>query len=92
MNGFMIERESDGPNTVFRLSGRIEAEHIPQLRSEIEGQTGVTSLHLDQVKLVSVEVIQFLGTCEAQGIELRNCPTYVREWISKARDDPREQT
>jgi hypothetical protein len=92
MNGFMIEREADGPNTVFRLSGRIEATHIPQLRAEIEGQTGVTSLDLDQVKLVSREVIEFLGTCEAQGIELRNCPTYVREWIFKTTDDRGEQT
>src|ERR1700704_2843756 len=30
----MTERISEGPNTVLRFSGQIEAEHIQQLRSE----------------------------------------------------------
>ena len=27
----------------------------------------------------------FLRRAEADGIELRNCPTYVREWITRER-------
>ena len=86
MNGFMIQTVSDGPGVILRLSGRIEAEHISQLRDEIAKQTMATALDLDQVKLVSREVISFLGTCKAQGIELQNCPAYVRDWILKEGD------
>jgi hypothetical protein len=77
----MIERFSEGPNTVLRLNGHIEAEHIQQLRSEISRGAPVNALDLDEVKLVSRDVIRFLGDCEAHGIELRHCPPYVREWI-----------
>ena len=84
----MIETVSEGPNTVLRLSGQIEAEHIQQLRSEIGRGTPVTALNLDEVKLVSRDVIRFLGDCEAHGIELRHCPPYVREWIFRGQGRP----
>jgi hypothetical protein len=29
--------------------------------------------------------VKFLAICEVDGIELRNCPSYVREWIEKGR-------
>lgn len=38
-------------------------------------------LDLANVKLVDREVAIFLGQCESRGIELRNCPPYIREWI-----------
>jgi hypothetical protein len=40
------------------------------------------------VKLVDRAAVQFLGHCESNGIELCNCPLYVREWIlrEKCRD------
>jgi len=25
--------------------------------------------------------VRFLALCESNGIELRNCPLYMREWI-----------
>jgi hypothetical protein len=40
-------------------------------------------LDLDQVTLVDVEVVRFLGTCEKEGTELLHCPPYIREWISR---------
>jgi hypothetical protein len=86
--GFMIERVSEGPNTVLRLSGQIEAEHIQQLRSEISRGTPVNAFDLDEVRLVSRDAIWFLGDCEAQGIELRQCPPYVREWIFRGNGRP----
>ena len=82
LNGFKVENISEGATTLLRLSGRIEADHIPQLQAEIEAHTRVTCLDLGQVKLLSREVVTFLVACERQGIELRNCPTYVREWIT----------
>jgi hypothetical protein len=88
VDGFMIERVSEGPHTVLRLSGHIEAEHLQQLRSEIGRGTPVSALDLDEVKLVSRDGICFLEDCEAQGIELRHCPPYVREWIFRRKGRP----
>jgi hypothetical protein len=39
-----------------------------------------------EVTLVDVEVVRFLGSCETQGVELRNCPVYIREWIARERE------
>jgi len=36
---------------------------------------------LEEVILVDREVVQSLGSSEARGIELRDCPLYIREWI-----------
>jgi hypothetical protein len=38
---------------------------------------------LDEVTLVDVEVVRFLGTCEMKGTALLHGPPYIREWISR---------
>jgi hypothetical protein len=43
---------------------------------------GRLALDLTEVTLVSMEVVTSLSVAEANGIELRNCPAYVREWMS----------
>jgi len=40
-------------------------------------------LDLDEVTLVDVEVVRFLGGCEAKGMTLLHCPPYIREWIAR---------
>ena len=73
----------EGQNTVLRVSGQIAVEHIPQLRAEIESARGA-ELDLDEVRLVNAEVIEFLGECRRNGVQFRNCPEYICEWIRKA--------
>jgi anti-anti-sigma regulatory factor len=86
---FKIESESDGRDTILRLSGRIESEHVGALQAQI-GKSGGHRIVLDleEVKLVDRHVVRFLGVCESQGIKLRHCAPYIREWIlrEKARD------
>jgi hypothetical protein len=83
---FKIERHSNGQGTTLRLSGQIESEHIQQLRTEIEGAPRPHTLDLDEVTLVGRDVVRFLKACETQGIELRNCPLYIQEWIFRESD------
>ena len=40
-------------------------------------------LDLGEVSLVNLEVVRFLSTCESEGIQLLNCPTYIRKWIDR---------
>jgi hypothetical protein len=78
---FKIEKVSDEPNTVLRLSGRIESEDMQELKAQIDGGTHRIVLDLEQVRLINLDVVHFLLLCETRGIELRRCPPYVREWI-----------
>ena len=43
-------------------------------------------LDLEELNLVDVEAVRFLGMCETQGIALLNCSPYIRDWIGKERD------
>lgn len=74
---------------VWRVSGRIDcasAEVLQEL-TEIE-KTGKVrcALDLTEVTVVSLEAVRTLNVAESSGIELRNCPAYIREWISRVRE------
>ncbi len=67
------------------LSGRIEEEQLAELKTMLSSEAGSVALDLADVRLVHREAVKFLLKCEDDGIELRNCPSYVREWIEKGR-------
>ena len=46
---------------------------------------GALALDLQSVSLVDRETVQFLALTEYNGTELRNCPAYVREWVTRER-------
>lgn len=69
----------------FLLSGRIESKRVDELKRLIETEHRKISLDLMEVKLVDVDAVRFLSSCDARGIELKNCPPYVREWIQGVR-------
>jgi anti-anti-sigma regulatory factor len=78
-----IQRVEDGASVLFVLSGRIEAENLPQLEALIRAEPSRIVLDLKEVNLVSREVVRFLARYEGNGIEIQNCPPYVREWIAR---------
>src|SRR5215467_4297671 len=43
------------------------------------------ALELEEVSLVDVDVIRFLGTCQREGVCLLHCPSYISDWIAKER-------
>jgi hypothetical protein len=83
-----IQRSSNGQVT-YMLSGQIEEEHIAELealiRSEAKGRRIV--LDLKNLTLAGQDAIGFLDRCEANGITLKNCPAYIREWIKGQRGE-----
>ena len=82
---FKIERDGDRRVTRLRLSGRIRSELIPSIRSEMNGQHVSKILDLSEVTLVDLGVVRFLISCEDEGVELVQCPPYVREWMLRER-------
>jgi anti-anti-sigma regulatory factor len=81
-----IQRSSSG-QVVFTLSGRIDEEHITELKallsSEAKGRPIV--LDLKDVTLAGPDAVRFLEHCEADGNTLKNCAPYIREWITRQR-------
>ena len=78
-----------GGFVVFRVSGRIDRAYVEVLQELIENEKtakGRLALDLTEVTVVSLEAVRALSVAEANGIGLRNCPPYVREWISRVRE------
>jgi hypothetical protein len=82
-----IQRKANG-RVLFTLSGRIEAEGIDELRRLFElEEVGVhIALDLKDVTLVDRDAVKFLARREADGIQIENCPAYIREWIERETD------
>ena len=80
-----MEKYSDGYSTKIRLIGRMRAEHLPELEQQIREGGSKIALDLEEVNLVDVEAVRFLGNCEAQGATLLKCSPYIRNWIAKER-------
>jgi len=80
-----IEKASDGCVSRLWLSGRIRSEHIACIRSAMSDSCRRKTLDLSEVKLVDIAVVRFLISCENEGIELVQCPPYVRVWMLRER-------
>ena len=72
---------------VLRVSGRIDAEHLSELRSCLSRHGPQVVLDLDEVRLVDVATVRFLVRCEADGMQLRNCSRYIRKWMDQLQED-----
>ncbi len=78
-----IEQVSQGHRTTLKLIGQIHSGDLEQLRLQTEaGGTGM-AFDLDELTLVDAGVVRYLGECEERGVELMNCPPYIREWIKR---------
>jgi len=81
---FKIEKLAEGNTTVFRLVGRINAEHLEELSKLIaDAEPNVVKLDMSEVTLVDLDVVRFLGEQERRGVELGKCSPYIREWIQR---------
>ena len=81
-----IEKVFAGPKTIIRLSGRLQAEHLDEFKTQIKGDHSPIALDLDGVILVDVEVVRFLNGCEENNVELLHCSPFIREWMLREQD------
>ena len=80
-----INRFSTEQGLVLYVSGRLAAEDLEVVRMAL-AERRVVAIELEEVELVSREAVKLLLQAEAEGIELRNCPAYIREWITNERE------
>ena len=81
-----IERSARQRVTVFALSGRMEAEHVVELKESFDHDYRNIILDLRDLRLADRDAVRFLRGCEGDGMKLENCPAYVREWMDREND------
>lgn len=83
-----INKSKDAKRVVLSISGRIKAEELLELQKAVSSEETPqqkVDLDLENVRLVDQQVVTYLAYCEAGGTRLRNCPSYIREWIDRER-------
>jgi anti-anti-sigma regulatory factor len=81
-----IDRTANGEVTL-KISGRIEAENVGDVRASLESEVDGRRIVLDlqDLTLVDRDAVTFLADCETEGVKIVNCPAYIREWIARER-------
>jgi hypothetical protein len=79
-----IQKSSNG-ELIFTVTGQMNEEHVGDLKALLMSEAEARQIVLDlkDLTLVDRDAVCFLKSCEADGIELKNCPAYIREWITR---------
>jgi hypothetical protein len=64
----------------------MEAEHVSELKELFDRDYRKIILDLRDLRLADRDAVRFLRGCEADGMTLKNCPAYVREWMDREKD------
>jgi len=84
---YRIHQSRQPGASVFVLSGVLDTEHAERLQELLASATaGRTVLDLRDITLVDRAAVRFLASAELAGIEIVNCPEYVRSWIAAEND------
>jgi hypothetical protein len=76
-----------GDLVILCITGRITGQDVDLLRGLLEQERSAVAIDLKNVLLADREAVKLLAVRESNGAELRNCPAYIREWITRERVD-----
>jgi anti-anti-sigma regulatory factor len=79
-----IQRTASG-EIVFTVSGRMHSQNLAELKNLIDAEAAGHRIVLDLKELILVDrdAVRLLKRYESNGIELRNCSAYIRQWITR---------
>ena len=83
-----IHRTS-GRTVVFTISGQLDADNVNELCQVVDTEPagGVLVFDLTDLILADRDAVRLLRQYEARGrVVLRNCPAYVRTWMTGEND------
>ena len=81
--GWKIEKHRRGQKTTIRLIGRMQVQHLQDVLMLIDESRPTIVLDLEELTLVDIETVRFLGRCQNDGVSLIHCSQYIRDWIAK---------
>ena len=80
---YRIHRSTRAAEISFALSGELDNELATRLQALLESESqGPILIDLQEVTLVAREAVRFLARLESDGVQIVNCPEYVRRWIA----------
>lgn len=79
-----IDQHPTDQGLVLHISGRITGDVMNVVRNALEDNE-VVAIELAELDLIDRDGVKLLAIHEAKGIELRNCPAYIREWVTSER-------
>jgi hypothetical protein len=83
---FKIERLAGSESElVLNLCGRIRSEELDTIRDSMAEETQNIALDLTEITLADRSAVTFLAKCELQGVQLRNAPPFLANWIALER-------
>ena len=82
---FRIDRLATEHGLVVYISGQLAAEDLEVVRTALD-PVRVVAIELAEVELANRDAVKLLAQAEAEGIELRSCPAYIREWITNEQE------
>ena len=84
-----IHKSDERDRLVLTLIGRIQTDQVSELDALLMLGTACDSVVLDlkEVKLLDRDAVLFLARSEAAGAKLRNCSAFIREWITRERNE-----
>ena len=71
----------------MHICGDITGQAVDLLRTVLEQEGNAVIIDLKRVLLVDRESVKLLALRETGGAEIRNCPAYLREWLTKEKAD-----
>jgi hypothetical protein len=79
---------TDNGDAVLTVSGRLAAGNLGELTASLDAERFGRPLVLDLKDLIlaDADAVRLLCACERDGITLRNCPPYIRTWMTRERD------
>jgi anti-anti-sigma regulatory factor len=82
---FRIQTSTDQEGVTFSLSGQLDTTGFSELQKLLDRSANGHPIIIDlrDIQLVDRYGVAALAACERAGIELRNCPAYVRDWMSR---------
>ena len=82
-----VTRTANG-EVVLSISGRMDAENVSELEALFRSEAEPVRMILDlrDLSLVDQDAVKFLERCESEGVVLKSCPAYIREWITSWRN------
>ena len=81
---FKIERvRGNESEVVLNLCGRIQLEQLDTIKRSIDVEAQTIVLDLTEITIADRPSVIFLAECELRGIEIRNAPAFLTQWIAK---------
>ena len=81
-----LATEDDG--VILRISGRCVGAALDVLRDALAEGHRVRTIDLKDVRQVDRDAVKLLAISKTSGVELKNCPAFIQEWIARGRAEP----